>query len=75
MPADDTVAARSHARISAGPALRAATQNLAGFTGTLYPQLGGRHDLGVQAREVRVGFKSVKLGPSANFRPTPCKPT
>jgi hypothetical protein len=41
MPADGTLAARSHARISASPASRAATQNLADFTGTLYPPIGG----------------------------------
>jgi hypothetical protein len=35
------LAARSYARISASPATRAATQNLAEFSGTLYPQLGG----------------------------------
>src|SRR5262245_9674993 len=41
MPADGMLAARSHARISASPASRAATQNLFDFSGTLYPQLGG----------------------------------
>ena len=58
MPADDTLAARSHARISASPASRAATQNLAHFTGTLYPPIGGpRHDADVHAR----GPRWVKL--------------
>src|SRR5262245_19588809 len=33
MPADGTLAAHSHAKISARPASRAATQNLADFTG------------------------------------------
>jgi hypothetical protein len=41
MPADGTLAARSHARISASLASRAATQNLADFTGKLYPPIGG----------------------------------
>jgi hypothetical protein len=41
MPADDLLAARSHARISASPASRATTQNLADFTSTLYPPIGG----------------------------------
>src|SRR5262245_26261436 len=36
-------AARSHARISANPASRAATQNLVDFTGTLYSPIGGAH--------------------------------
>src|SRR5262245_6845300 len=44
MPADSILAARSHARISASPASRTATQNLTDFTGTLYPPIGGRHD-------------------------------
>src|SRR5262245_33497725 len=51
--ADGILAARSHARISASPASRAATQNLADFTGTLYPQLGTRHDPGVHGRGPR----------------------
>src|SRR5262245_38948587 len=51
MPADGTLSARSHARISASPALRAATQNLAKFTGTPYPPIGGpRHDAGAHGR-------------------------
>ena len=45
MPADSMFAARSQARISANPASRAATQNLADFTGTVYlPNGGARHD-------------------------------
>jgi len=42
MPADDTFAARSHARISASPASRAAMQHLTDFIRTLYPHLGAQ---------------------------------
>jgi hypothetical protein len=55
IPADGTLAARSHARISASPASRAATQNLADFTGTLYPPIGGLARCRVSMVEVRLG--------------------
>jgi len=41
MRADGMLATRSHARISASPASRAATRNLTDFIGTLYPPIGG----------------------------------
>ena len=65
MSADDTLAARSHARISASPASRAATQNLTDFTGTLYPPIGGP-----STSEVRVGSKP-RLPPRGAARPLP----
>jgi len=55
MPADGMLAASSHARISASPASRAATQNLADFTGTLYPPIRGPGTIQVSMVEVRVG--------------------
>jgi hypothetical protein len=64
MPADGILAARSHARISATPASRAATQNLTDFTGTLYPQLGGSARSRCPWFEVRVGSKCEELEPS-----------
>jgi hypothetical protein len=76
MPADGMLAARFHARISATPASRAAAQNLADFTGTLYPQLGPRHDPGVHGRGPRwvihvipaIPACPVKSGHTANAR-------
>jgi hypothetical protein len=61
IPADGTLAARSHARISASPASRAATQNLADFTGTLYPPIGGLARCRVSMVEVRLGVILVDL--------------
>jgi hypothetical protein len=66
MPADGILAARSHARISATPASRAATQNLTDFTGALYPQLGagmihGRRRRWVQMRKPRGGHMLAGL--------------
>src|SRR5262245_11711260 len=40
VPADGMFATRSHARISASPASRAATQKLVDFTGTSIPNWG-----------------------------------
>src|SRR6476661_8927239 len=70
MSADDTLAARSHARISASPASRAATQNLTDFTGTLYPPIGGPSTILVSMVEVRVGSKPglPPWGPHVRFR-------
>jgi hypothetical protein len=67
-------ARRRHARRplpredSASPASRAARQNLANFTGTLYPPIGGsRHDASVHGR---VEYASGTL--MAVFRPLAC---
>jgi hypothetical protein len=69
MPADDTLAARSHARISASLALRAATQKSRRF---YWHALSPQSEVPiVEARSVRI----VELGPPASFSLHPFKPT
>src|SRR6516164_10508462 len=69
MPADGILAARSRARISASPASRAATQNLADFTDTIYPQSEARHDPGIHGRGPRWVIRVVPAIPACPARP------
>src|SRR6516225_214088 len=69
MPADGILAARSRARISASPASRAATQNLADFTDTIYPQSEARHDPGIHGRGPRWVIRVVPAIPACPVRP------